>query len=183
MISNGPFLIHHRGHEYEVSALFHAENVARWPWLSLVPRDDLYQDILSVLRTSEHRALTQDERALLDARVRHYNVRSAIDFLDGRSVADFGMAYVDQAHGMRGTFACGCCLQFVFDHYLARALASEATPELIVNGMTELAVYPHYPRSVCDKHAHLAEDMAALHEAVRGDAAEEGVLTSAEANG
>jgi len=169
-LRNEPQALFLDGRFWAVSPLFWKQSCeGHFDLLEEAP-ENVRELILRLLAHSEDTPLTDDERERLQVLTRHHNVRNAIKFLQGRSIADFGMEYFDQVHGLKGTFDCGCSLHWVFDHYLARAIGSDVTPELVVNGVTDFECHPHYPAHVCKSHRHLVSDLAALHDAVRADA-------------
>jgi len=102
----------------------------------------------SVPMPNEPMAVNGTLTALEDARLRNLdrviNVHHGVNFLRGRSHADYGFDGVDQVHGNQHTMACGCILHSVHDHNL------RGTPDAVLQ--------PHLPRRSCAEHAHLASD-------------------------
>jgi hypothetical protein len=150
-------VVTHKGATYPVTDAWDAVNNAPWPDLAALSRLELRALQDQLLTISNQRALAPAEAARLAAANNHFDVRTAIDFLDGRDIADFGFTGVDQVHGNRQTFGCGCQLHTVFDHGLR-------------GDPGNLTLYPHVPRAVCDTHAPLnVSAWEALHEKVIAD--------------
>lgn len=90
--------------------------------------------------------LSSEELDELRALEAHIIVRNRVDHLLGRELAEFDIRYIDHAHGQGAGYACGCELLAVLDDAkLARAQAGEGVKVL----------HAHYPRRLCDRHAHL----------------------------
>lgn len=152
----------HGGQPVAVTEAWHEANSVPWPDLPTLERDQLDAIRVQLLLLSNDRALTDPERARLEAVTHHYNVRNALRFLGGRPHAHFGFDGADQVHGNRITHPCGCELHVVFDHHRAR-------------GGQAYDVHPHAPRRVCARHSHLAHDLHALHDRVAQDSVHQGV--------
>jgi len=96
--------------------------------------------------------LSPDELRELRAVEAHIIVRRRVDFLLGRELAEFDIRYIDHAHGQGAGLACGCELLAVLDdNKLARIHAGE-------EGLN--CQHAHYPRKLCDRHAHLQSVVA-----------------------
>lgn len=155
---NAPRAIWWRGTYWPVSDGFWADTIVPYPELEDMDWPQVHEEMGRLLTISDYRRLTGAETARLRAYNRHWNLRSNINFLDGRSCGEFGCAFYDQCHGWRGQFDCGCDLHGVFDDFLA-ARVEPGEP---------IAIHPHTPRHVCEGHRHLAGDWAALHAEVIG---------------
>ncbi len=164
-------VITHKGVDYPVTDAWHAANNGPFPTLAGETREALRNIQDQLLQASNSRALTDDELATLKAANNHFDVRTSIDWLAGRDIADFGFTGVDQVHGGAGSFDCGCRLRTVFDHVVATA-----------DDASGLVINPHYPRAVCTTHAppdtlalalanqpYPAATLASLHEQVLAD--------------
>jgi hypothetical protein len=91
--------------------------------------------------------LTSDELRELRAVEAHIIVRRRVDHLLGRDLAEFDIHYIDHAHGQGCVPLCGCDLLTVLDDdKLARTHAGEEGLKFM---------HPHFPRRLCDRHAHL----------------------------
>jgi hypothetical protein len=180
----------HRGARWPVTDHWHDANTAPFPHLAELTRDELRTAQDDLLRKSEQSiserlgnataeeiaalpesvrqrlaeaSLTPAEHALLKAANNHYDVRTAIDFLAGRPLSDFGFEGVDQVHGNRQHLECGCKLHWVFDHH--RRHDTDDT-----FGHNERRLHPHFPHAVCARHAHLtAGPLDELHAVVTAD--------------
>ncbi len=171
---NFPQAIWWRGRMWPVSPEFHAQTTILFPELEDMEWEDIMVEIRRLLELSEAQSfhgLDPEDRLRLEAYTKHWNLRSNIDFLQGRPCSDFGFTHYDQCHGWRGTFECGCVLHGVFDHYLALAIGAkegELSPE-ILERHPDFKVHPHYPRHVCAQHRPHAHDLHALLSAVLAD--------------
>lgn len=90
--------------------------------------------------------LTPDELRELRAVEAHIIVRNRVDHLLGRELAEFGIEFIDHAHGQGCVPACGCELLSVLD---------DSKLPLAQAGEDVKVIHPHYPRKLCDRHAHL----------------------------
>lgn len=149
--------ITYNGVDYPVTDAWDAVNTQPFPTLATETREALRSIQDQLLALSNTRALTASEAANLAAANNHFDVRTAIDYLGGRPISDFGFTGVDQVHGNRLSFDCGCQLHTVFDHSLR-------------DDPGNLTAYPHVPRAVCDTHAPLnVAAWEALHAQVIAD--------------
>lgn len=176
--------IQHRGASWPVTDHWHEANTTPFPHLAGLSRDD-HRKIQDELLLKSNRSiseqlgglsageiealpeetrrkvvqasLTEREHALLRAANSHYDVRTAVDFLAGRPISDFGFDGYDQVHGNSHAFKCGCRLHVVFDHHRRNEDWSNTN---------ERQHHPHYPAQVCDLHAPHAHDLDLLHLAV-----------------
>jgi hypothetical protein len=175
--------LQHRGARWPVTAAWHAANTVPFPHLAELTRDELrvVQDHLlrkseetiserlggasadeiaalpeSVRRRLAASSLTPSEHALLRAANNHYDVRTAIDYLAGRPLSDFGFEHADQVHGNLWHAGCGCKLHRVFDHNRRFEDWSQSNARQI---------HPHYAHTVCEVHAPYADDLELLHRA------------------
>lgn len=123
--------------------------------------------------------LTPEELRELRAVEAHINIRRRADHLLGRDLAEFGIHYIDHAHGQGCVPACGCELLSVLD---------DSKLPLATEGEDVKFIHAHYPRKLCDRHAHLhsvvvgagrwhnmrlADRLEHVHEAVHTDNREE----------
>lgn len=150
-----PPTIEHNGKPYPVTQGWHDENTVRWPTLALMGREELDRWRWMLLDKSNYVRLTDDEEAWLRAITNHYNVRNALMVFAGCDHTTFGFEGVDQIHGGRAKFECGCELNVCFDHH------QRHDPNVVQ--------IPHTPRFVCEGHSHLRHDLAVLHERVHAD--------------
>lgn len=110
----------------------------------LMKDPDRSRAILDTLTTEELRELRAVEA--------HIIIRRRADFLLGRELSEFDIAYIDHAHGQGSVPACGCDLLSVLDDdKLARTHAGE-------EGLK--CAHAHFPRRLCDRHAHLQSVVA-----------------------
>lgn len=181
--------IQHRGANWPVTDHWHEANTVPFPHLAGLSRDEhrkVQDDLLlkshgsvsdqldamgattceameaiqpETWRQIIQASLTPDEFALLRAANNHYDTRTAIDFLAGRPLSDFGFDGVDQVHGNDQAFKCGCKLNIVFDHHRRNDPVAEWSSN-------ERRHHPHYPSRVCDLHAEHAHDLDWLHRMV-----------------
>jgi hypothetical protein len=163
----------HKGAHHPVNAHWHAANTAPWPHLAGRSRHELRGIQDELLFKSNHLPLTAEELAYLRAANNHFDVRTCIDWLQGRSHSEFGFTGVDQVHGMYlrpviwnddpshelgGKLeACGCVLALVQDHHKARAGVQHE-------------IHKHGPMTTaCEVHAPHARDLDRLHARTRAD--------------
>jgi hypothetical protein len=146
----------HKGAHHQVNGHWHEANTAPWPHLAGRSRHELRGIQDALLDKSNHVRLTPDELAYLKAANNHFDVRTAVDFLQGRHHSEFDFDGVDQVHGNTITAPCGCKLVVVFDHHKARSGVIDTT-------------HPHTPQAVCDAHAEHARDLHLLHKRVAED--------------
>jgi hypothetical protein len=146
----------HKGAHHPVNAHWHAANTAPFPHLAGLSRHELRVVQDRLLHKSNSVPLTKEEHDYLQAACKHFNVRTAVDFLGGRPLSDFGFEGADQVHMNTLTAPCGCKLVYVFDHHKAQA----GEPD---------KVHPHHPISVCAAHAEHAHEPERLHDRVHAD--------------
>lgn len=153
-----PSHIRHKGAHYPVNAHWHEANTVRWPHLAARSRQELraIQDELVLKSTNPLTPLSNAELAYLKAANNHYDVRTALDLLQGRDHREFGFEGVDQVHVNSVSYGCGCRLVHVFDHHKGQAGEVDQT-------------HPHAPLLVCDAHAPHRHDLALLHVRVAAD--------------
>lgn len=173
--------IQHRGARWPVTGHWHEANTVPFPWLADLSRDKLRELQDELLRKSNESiseklggltaeeiaalpksvrqklaasSLSPREHALLRAANNHFDVRTAADSLAGRPLSDFGFDGVDQVHGNRHDYGCGCKLNVVFDHH--RRFGDWSLSN-------ERQHHPHYPHTVCALHQAHAGDLDELH--------------------
>lgn len=148
----------HKGQLHPVNAHWHEANTAKWPHLAVKTRQELrdIQDVLLLKSNDPRTTLSKPELDYLRAANNHFDVRTALDMLDGRRHGEFGFEGVDQVHMNSISYACGCKLLIVFDHHKGRAGEVDK-------------IHPHPPLAVCDDHAPHRHDLALLHERVAAD--------------
>jgi hypothetical protein len=177
--------ITYRNSSWPVTPAWYEQNTREFPYLADLSRDELQKlqsDLLlkSDMSISERlggatkeeiaelpksmreklaqASLTQTEFRLLAAANNHYDVRTAIDYLLGRPLSDFGFVGYDQVHGNLHTFKCGCKLHVVFDHHRRFEDWSKSN---------ERKHHPHAVHSLCAFHqAYAGHGLDEVHFAV-----------------
>lgn len=128
------------GMEHEVTQAWWDECVAPFDGIQHGTAEEHEMLRRRLLDLSNARRLFDNEKLLLEACTKFGNVNRAWKWLDGRHYSEFGFAHLDQVHGNRQSWACGCETQHAFDHYVARD-----TPEDVVH-------HAHTSLAACSKH-------------------------------
>jgi hypothetical protein len=135
----------HKGRHFVVNEHWHEKYTKPWPHLARRSHQELYDEGHELLKLSEERALDEDEFAYLNAMNQHFDVRSAIDRLGDRDIAEFGFTGHDQLHYKQvPADGCGCVRELIYCHH-----------------GTDGTHHPHAVRAPCKTHKPHIE--AGLH--------------------